>query len=78
MTPAMIDGGAGHTPQRSEIVGLATESLRSIFPRAEALGLVEWRDVDLDTLAERVCDEAVAAGAFPAPPIVSAFAPSPD
>ena len=36
------------------------ESLRTILPRAEALGLVRASDLDVDTLAERLKEEVVA------------------
>jgi SAM-dependent methyltransferase len=54
------------------------ESLKSILPRAEALGLVRAADVDIDTLADRMKEEAVSRkSALPAPLMVGCFARKP-
>ena len=52
----------------------AAETLRIVFPRAEALGMTQGFNVDLDTLADRLRDESVALRAScPAVPIVGGF-----
>jgi cyclopropane fatty-acyl-phospholipid synthase-like methyltransferase len=54
------------------------ESLRSILPHAEALGVLRASDVDVDTLATRLRQEAVAnASCFPAPMMVGCIARKP-
>lgn len=54
------------------------ESLRSILPRAEALGVARAADLDIDTLAVRLREEAVAnASCFPAPVMVGCIARKP-
>jgi ubiquinone/menaquinone biosynthesis C-methylase UbiE len=51
------------------------ESLRSVLPRAAALGIVTEDEIDIDTLEERLRAENVAAGScFPAPTMIGAFA----
>jgi hypothetical protein len=55
-----LDGGA-NSPYYEWIA----ESLRSILPRAEALGVLRAADVEIDTLAERLRKEAVANGSCP-------------
>jgi len=65
-----IDGGPD-----SPFYEWIAESVRSFFPRAEALGMVEGLDIHLDTLAERLREEAVAVRACcPAPLMVGGFA----
>jgi ubiquinone/menaquinone biosynthesis C-methylase UbiE len=65
-----IDGGPD-----SPFYEWMAESVRSFFPRAEALGMVQGLDINLDTLAERLRDEAVALRAScPAPFMVGGFA----
>ncbi|HTS61043.1 MAG TPA: hypothetical protein VMH28_03410 [Candidatus Acidoferrales bacterium] len=45
------------------------------MPRAIALGIVAAEEIDIDTLAERLRAEAVAAGSsLPAPAMIGAFA----
>jgi SAM-dependent methyltransferase len=52
-----------------------TEALRSIYPRVQALGIETPFDLDLDTLADRLRDEALATNACcPGPAMVGAFA----
>jgi len=54
------------------------ESLRSILPRAEALGVLRASDIEIDTLAMRLRQEAVAnASCFPAPVMVGCIARKP-
>jgi len=54
------------------------ESLRSILPRAEALGVVRGAELEMDTLAERLRKEAVANGScLPAPAMVGCIARKP-
>ena len=54
------------------------ESLRSILPRAEALGVICASDVDIDTLADRLRQEAVANGScIPATMMVGCIARKP-
>jgi ubiquinone/menaquinone biosynthesis C-methylase UbiE len=51
------------------------ESLRSILPRAEGLGLVKAAEVDIDTFADRLRQETVSRrSGLPAPVIVECFA----
>jgi ubiquinone/menaquinone biosynthesis C-methylase UbiE len=65
-----IDGGLD-----SPFYEWIAESVRSFFPRAEALGMVQGLDIHLDTLAERLREEAVAVRACcPAPLMVGGFA----
>jgi hypothetical protein len=66
-----IDGGAG-----SPFYPWFAESLRSILPRAEALGLVRAADMEIDTLAARLEQEAVARKvSVPAPCYVGPLTP---
>lgn len=68
-----IDGGSD-----SPFYEWLAESLRSILPRAEALGIVRSEDVDIDTLADRLKAEAVALrSSFPAPAMVGCFGRKP-
>ncbi len=65
-----IDGGAD-----SPFYEWIAESVRSFFPRAEALGMAQGLHINLDTLAQRLRDEAVALRAScPAPFMVGGFA----
>ncbi len=51
------------------------ETLRSLLPRLEALGLAPAADLDVDTLAVRLRDEAVShLGCVVGPPLIGAFA----
>lgn len=51
------------------------ESVRSILPRAEELGLLRAADVEIDTLAQRLKEEAVSRkSCVPAPLMVGGFA----
>ena len=51
------------------------ESLRSILPRAEALGVFSASELDMDTLAEQLRQEAIATGSCsPAPVMVGCIA----
>jgi SAM-dependent methyltransferase len=68
-----LDGGAG-----SPFYLWFAESLRSILPRAEALGLARAAEVDIDTLASRLEHETVTNKAsFPAPVMVGCCARKP-
>jgi SAM-dependent methyltransferase len=68
-----IDGGAA-----SPFYVWVAESLRSILPRAEALGLARAADFDMDTLASRLEQETVTHNAsFPAPVMIGCFARKP-
>jgi hypothetical protein len=50
------------------------ESLPSILPRAEALGITRHEDVDIDTLTDRLTAKAVALkSGFPGPTMISCF-----
>jgi hypothetical protein len=52
-----------------------TESLRSIHPRAIAQGIIADGEFDLDTLEQRLREEATAGrSCIPAPAMVAAFA----
>jgi len=54
------------------------ESVRSILPRAEALGVLRASEIDIDTLAERLRKEAVANGSgCPAPVMIGCVASKP-
>ena len=51
------------------------ESLRSILPRAIALGIVSEREIDIDTLEERLrAENAATKSGLPAPTMIGAFA----
>lgn len=51
-----------------------TESFRSIHPRAIALGIIADGEFDLDTLQQRLREEAaVANSCLPAPAMIGAF-----
>ncbi len=65
-----IDGGP-----ESPFYEWIAESFRSILPRVEALGLAPEFDSNADTLAQRLREEAMDAGAcIPAPVMVGGFA----
>lgn len=65
-----IDGGAD-----SPFYEWCAEALRSILPHAKALGLDEGLGVDIDSLADRMREEAVTRrAAFPGPFMVGGFA----
>ena len=52
-----------------------TESFRSIQPRAIAQGIIAEGEFDLDTLEQRLREEATAGNScFPAPAMIAAFA----
>jgi ubiquinone/menaquinone biosynthesis C-methylase UbiE len=66
----LIDGG----PDSTCYEWLA-ETVRSVVPKLEALGLATETDLQPDTLAERMRQEALSRrGCLATPPIVSAFA----
>lgn len=68
-----MDGGAD-----SAFYEWAAEAVKSIWPRAQALGIVKPGDLDLDTLTERLREEAVACGgAFLSPAMASVSARRP-
>ena len=68
-----IGGGAD-----SPLYELFAESLRSILPRAEAMGLARSEDVAIDTLAERLKAEALELkSAFPMPAMIGCFGRKP-
>lgn len=51
------------------------ESLRSILPRAIALGIVSESEIDIDTLEERLrAENAATKGCMPGPTMIGAFA----
>jgi SAM-dependent methyltransferase len=57
---------------------LVAESFRSILPRAEALGLIRGDQIDVDTLTERLKEEAVSRRSCCAAPLmVGCFARKP-
>jgi ubiquinone/menaquinone biosynthesis C-methylase UbiE len=65
-----IDGGAD-----SLYFEWFAESLRSILPRAIAMGIAAEDEIDIDTFEERLRAESVAAGScMPAPAMIGAFA----
>ncbi len=65
-----MDGGAD-----SPFYEWFAESLRSILPRAEALGVVRSDEVGIDSLAERLRDETVSRGCCaPGPAMVGCIA----
>jgi cyclopropane fatty-acyl-phospholipid synthase-like methyltransferase len=67
-------GGGADSPYYEWIA----ESMRSILPRAEALGVLLASDIEIDTLATRLRQEAVAnASCFPAPVMVGCIARKP-
>jgi hypothetical protein len=68
-----MDGGP-HSP----VYEWVAESVRSLLPRMEAFGIATASAVDIDTLTERLRDEAIAKrGVLIAPPIIGAFARKP-
>jgi cyclopropane fatty-acyl-phospholipid synthase-like methyltransferase len=67
-------GGGADSPYYEWIA----ESVRSILPHAEALGVLRASDIEIDTLATRLRQEAVAnASCFPAPVMVGCIARKP-
>ncbi len=65
-----IDGGPD-----SPFYEWIAEALRSILPRAKALGIVDGLNLDCETLAQRLREEAVSLNACcPAPLMVGGFA----
>lgn len=65
-----IDGGPD-----SPFYEWIAESMRTILPRAQALGMAQEAEVDIDTLAQRLREEAVSLKAgCPAPCMVGGFA----
>ena len=65
-----IDGGSD-----SVYLEWVAESLRSILPRAIALGIVSDGEIDIGTLEERLRAENLATkSSVPAPTMVGAFA----
>jgi hypothetical protein len=66
----LIDGGPDST-----FYEWFTETVRSVVPKLEALGLATEAELEPDTLAERMRQEALSQhGCIATPPIVSAFA----
>ena len=65
----VIDGGAD-----SNIPEWLAETVRSVLPRLEALGITAAEEVDIETLATRLRDEAIATrGGVLSPMMVGAF-----
>jgi ubiquinone/menaquinone biosynthesis C-methylase UbiE len=50
------------------------ESFRSIYPRAVAMGIIGDGEFDLDTLEQRIREEAAPGSCIPAPAMIAAFA----
>lgn len=72
-TEYSMDGGAD-----SPFYEWFAESLRSALPHAVALGVLRAGDIDVETLAERLREEAVAHGScLPAPAMVGCIARKP-
>ena len=66
----LIDGGPDST-----FYEWFAETVRSVIPKLEALGLTRAAELEPDTLAERMREEAISRrGCLATPPIVSAFA----
>ncbi len=84
----MLDAGLSHPQCRVEylldggrdsiIYEWFAETLRTVLPKLEASGLASAAELDIDTLAQRMRDEAVAIGGCVTGPIfVSAAARKP-
>ena len=61
----LVDGGAN-----SPFYEWAAETLRSVLPKLEGLGLTTREEVDIDTLRERFRQEAVTVGGSVASPVL--------
>jgi len=71
-TPGYVLGYADREHRR---LGLQAESLRTILPRAKALGIPGASDVEIDTLEQRLRAEAEKTGAsFPGSMVCSCHA----
>jgi ubiquinone/menaquinone biosynthesis C-methylase UbiE len=74
-TPAMTLGGIAASGPDSPVYGYYTDTLRSLLPLGERYGVVTAEEAGIDTLTERLADEAVALGAcVMPPPLVGAWA----
>ncbi len=72
--PQMILGGRVEGGAQSPAFELMANTLRSLLPIGERLGVMTARDVEVDTLADRLRQEAVAATAcLTPPPLVGAW-----
>lgn len=68
-----VDGGP-----YSPVYELFAETLRSVLPHMEALGITNAAELDIDTLADRLRQEALETRGFvPVPPMVGAFSRKP-
>jgi hypothetical protein len=74
---ALMHARVGEGPDSPSYEWLAN-TLRSLLPIAERLGVVSAADVEIDTLADRIRDDVVRAEAvLIAPPMVGAWARTP-
>jgi hypothetical protein len=72
-----LDAPIGGGPDWPGYIYLA-ESVRSLLPRLEAVGAVSAADVDVDTLAGRLCEEVVERAAIQVlPAVIGAWARRP-
>jgi ubiquinone/menaquinone biosynthesis C-methylase UbiE len=67
-TPTMIVAGNVAAGPHSPVYAYYTDTLRSVLPLGERLGVVTADEADLDTLTERLTTEAASLGACVMPP----------
>ncbi|WP_051334014.1 class I SAM-dependent methyltransferase [Mesorhizobium sp. WSM3224] len=72
--PQMISAGLAGSGPASPLYNYISETLRSLLPVAERLGIATAEEIGIDTLAERLCREAVEQRAcVMTPPFVGAW-----
>ncbi|WP_167484029.1 class I SAM-dependent methyltransferase [Mesorhizobium tamadayense] len=73
--PQMISAGLAGSGPASPLYNYIAETLRSLLPMAERLGIATADEIEVDTLAERLCREAVEQrSCVMTPPFVGAWA----
>lgn len=72
--PQMVSAGLTGSGPASPLYNYVAETLRSLLPMAERLGIATADEIGIDTLAERLCREAVEQRAcVMTPPFVGAW-----
>ncbi|WFP61344.1 methyltransferase domain-containing protein [Mesorhizobium sp. WSM4904] len=76
--PQMISAGLAGAGPASPLYNYISQTLRSLLPMAERLGIATAEEIGIDTLAERLCREAVEQrSCVMTPPFVGAWTTMP-
>jgi hypothetical protein len=74
----MISAGRVEGGQQSPVYGYIAEILRSLLPMTQRLGVATAAEIDVETIAERLRNEAIKNNAcIMLPPLIGAWARAP-